>query len=40
MLTHGARAEAVLRAEVERIAQQESIPRDYAVLLFWKSLAR
>jgi len=40
MLTHGARAEAVLRAEIERIAQQESIPRDYAVLLFWKSLAK
>jgi len=40
MLTHGARAEAVLRAEIERIAQQESIPRDYAVLLYWKSLTR
>lgn len=40
LLTHGPNAEAILRAEVERIAQQESIPREYAVLLVWKSIAK
>ncbi|MEM1940430.1 MAG: hypothetical protein QXS96_06700 [Candidatus Caldarchaeum sp.] len=39
ILSHGQRAEAVARAEIEKIAQQESIPREYAVILLWKSLA-
>ncbi|MEM2333646.1 MAG: hypothetical protein QXR26_03025 [Candidatus Caldarchaeum sp.] len=38
MLTHGPRAESVLRAEIERVAQQEAIPREYATLLVWKSV--
>ncbi len=37
MLNYGQRAEAVLRAEVERVAQQESIPREYATLLLWRA---
>lgn len=40
MLSHGARAEAVARAEIEKIAQQESIPREYATVLLWKMLNR
>jgi len=36
ILTHGQRAEAVLRAEIERVAQQEAIPREYATILVWK----
>ncbi|MCX8201560.1 MAG: hypothetical protein N3H84_05590 [Candidatus Caldarchaeum sp.] len=39
MLTHGPRAEAVARAEIEKIAQQESIPREYATVLLWKQLS-
>ncbi len=37
MLNHGPRAEAVLRAEIERVAQQEAIPREYAILLVWRA---
>ncbi|MEM2035626.1 MAG: hypothetical protein QXL42_05715, partial [Candidatus Caldarchaeum sp.] len=37
ILTHGQRAEAVLRAEIDRVAQQEAIPREYATLLVWKA---
>ncbi|MCS7129225.1 MAG: hypothetical protein NZ919_01090 [Candidatus Caldarchaeum sp.] len=37
MITHGQRAEAVLRAEIDRVAQQEAIPREYATLLVWKA---
>lgn len=39
MLTHGPRAEAVARAEIEKIAQQESIPREYATILLWRHLS-
>ncbi|MEM4190145.1 MAG: hypothetical protein QW544_06505, partial [Candidatus Caldarchaeum sp.] len=39
ILTHGPRAESVLRAEIERVAQQEAIPREYATLLVWKAVA-
>lgn len=39
MLTHGPRAEAFARAEIEKIAQQESIPREYATILLWRHLS-
>ncbi|MEM1946668.1 MAG: hypothetical protein QW614_00895 [Candidatus Caldarchaeum sp.] len=38
LLTHGPKGESVLRAEIERIAQQEAIPREYATLLLWRSV--
>ncbi len=36
ILINGPRAEAVLRADIERTAQAESIPREYATILVWK----
>ncbi|MEM3096679.1 MAG: hypothetical protein QW756_06430 [Nitrososphaerota archaeon] len=36
ILSYGVRAEAMLRAEIEKVAQAESIPKEYATILVWK----
>ncbi|MDW8084119.1 MAG: hypothetical protein RMI49_02840 [Candidatus Caldarchaeum sp.] len=38
MITHGQNAEAYVRAEIEKIAQRESIPREYATILLWRQV--
>jgi RNAse (barnase) inhibitor barstar len=36
ILMHGPRAEAMLRAEIEKLAQAENLPREYATILVWR----
>ena len=38
MIRYGERAEGVLSAEIQKLAQQENIPREYAVILLLKSI--
>jgi len=39
ILIHGPRAEAMLRADIEKMAQAEGIPREYATILVWKKIS-
>ncbi|GBC68893.1 hypothetical protein HRbin01_00581 [archaeon HR01] len=36
ILVHGPKADAMLRAEIEKTAQSENIPREYATILVWR----
>jgi len=38
ILTYGGKAETMLTADIEKLAQSEKIPREYATILVWKRL--